>query len=944
MTGRTWYPRFLLIVALLLAAGLVSVEARQPDAVALARIPWEGDACRPALEAAGVPVYARLFDHRQSYLLVGASPDQVATLQRAGVKVELLDANISGATYYLAYRRPGSSPPDWGAYGDLLLEDGVQALLRMSGRDAKRLAQAGADIRALQLDAKPLPARAPAEVFPMVTKPDPVIQALIDQVSGSIVNAYTGDLSGAWPASVGGGLTTITTRYTDSGEPVRKAVQYAGEHLAGLGLEVEYHQWSASRPANVIGELPGLVNPDDILIICAHLDDMPSGSLAPGADDNASGSVAVLVAADILSQYTWGNTLRFALWTGEEQGLLGSYAYAQRAVDEGENIVGVLNLDMISWNSRDSRSDIELHADPDLPVSSEIARLFSSVVQVYDLDLVPQIVTYGSTGGSDHASFWAFGYPAILGIEDLADFNPYYHTTADSMDKMDKVFFEAYIRASVGAFAHMAGGVLAEGVGTLQGVVTAAEDGSLLPGVALSVSDAGSRVFTTATDASGHYSRALPAGIYHLSSEFFGYLPASVNAVEVVDGAERTLDLALLAAPDRVISGTVRVAVYGTPLSADVSVLDAPIAPVLTNPSTGRYTLIVPQGDYTVRATATAYLSQTRQVSVAPDLALDFDMEPGSCILLVDDDKPPDVRLYYTAALDSLGYTYDVFDVGGGAGDGPSLAMMQDYAIVVWFSGTQWSAIEPAAGPNAMDEVRLMQYLDGGGWLLLSSQGYLPQRGLTELASDYLGVDSFVSFAGDATSIVGVDGDPIGGGLGSFSMTLPVAIAEFGSIVNPDATASVAFRGQNGNNLDIDKDGGDWRTVFFGTSWVPVYYADAADGTLVLQRVIEWLGGCPPTWGRLSGNVTDAASAAPLAEVQVNASWDGVGERQVLTGPDGTFTMGLPAASYHVTASRSLYFGQDAGDVVVLAGEEMVRNLVLEPWGAIRLPLVLRAH
>jgi hypothetical protein len=74
-----------------------------------------------------------------------------------------------------------------------------------------------------------------------------------------------------------------------------------------LGLDVEYHVWNAATNPNVIGEIPGLDNPDDIFIIGAHIDDVTG---TPGADDNASGSVATLLAADILSQYDWGCTLR----------------------------------------------------------------------------------------------------------------------------------------------------------------------------------------------------------------------------------------------------------------------------------------------------------------------------------------------------------------------------------------------------------------------------------------------------------------------------------------------------------------------------------------------------------------------------------------------------------------------------------------------------------
>ena len=78
---------------------------------------------------------------------------------------------------------------------------------------------------------------------------------------------------------------------------------------------------------------------------------MPSSGAAPGADDNGSGSVGTLIAADILSQYQWSCTLRFAFWTGEEQGLLGSAAYATRAKNQGQNIKGYLNMDMIAYNS-----------------------------------------------------------------------------------------------------------------------------------------------------------------------------------------------------------------------------------------------------------------------------------------------------------------------------------------------------------------------------------------------------------------------------------------------------------------------------------------------------------------------------------------------------------------------------------------------------------------
>jgi hypothetical protein len=290
--------------------------------------------------------------------------------------------------------------------------------------------------------------------------PAPQVQAMIDQVDGEPLVEYIGDLSGEWPVLIGGDPYTITTRYTYSGEPIQKSVEFVGQHLEALGLEVEYHSWQPGLPPNVIGEQQGETRPDDIFLLSAHLDSTASGSpmvLAPGADDNASGVAAVLLAADILSQYEGDCTLRFALWTGEEQGRLGSQSYAERASIAGERIGGVLNLDMIGWDAIEG-PDIDLHANQSVAGSTELAQLFAGVVEAYDLRLVPEIVTNGS-GASDHASFWQYGYTAILGIEDYFpsrhDFNPNYHTGQDRLDALDLQYLVEYAKAAIATFAHM---------------------------------------------------------------------------------------------------------------------------------------------------------------------------------------------------------------------------------------------------------------------------------------------------------------------------------------------------------------------------------------------------------------------------------------------------------------------------------------------------------
>ncbi|UCC78053.1 MAG: M28 family peptidase, partial [Anaerolineales bacterium] len=313
---------------------------------------------------------------------------------------------------------------------------------------------------ALRRIASATPHAGPAIATLELTEPDPIVQDMIDQVDSTALYDYVGGLSGEWPVDVGGTPYTITTRYTYSGEPIQKATQYVGEHLAALGLDVEYHEWDEPTDPNVVGELTGRTSPENIFIIGGHLDSTSPYQYedAPGADDNASGSGGTLMAADILTQYDWDCTLRFAFWTGEEVGLHGSRYYAERASSEGEKIIGYLNLDMIGYNSGDP-PEMTLFSSATVTGSVEMAELFLDVVDVYNLNLTPvHYINHWLGGRSDNKSFWDVGYASILAIEDHdADFNPYYHSTMDTLQNLDMVYYEEFVKAAIGTFAHMAG-------------------------------------------------------------------------------------------------------------------------------------------------------------------------------------------------------------------------------------------------------------------------------------------------------------------------------------------------------------------------------------------------------------------------------------------------------------------------------------------------------
>jgi hypothetical protein len=287
--------------------------------------------------------------------------------------------------------------------------------------------------------------------------PDPLVAEMLAQVQPNAASAFDGSLSGEWPALVDNAPYTIISRATASGLPVQKATQYVYEHLQALGLSPGFHDWSLQgyNGRNVAGTITGTTQPDEIVLLTAHLDDAPWSGKAPGADDNASGSVGLLLAADILSEYRFARTLRFVFFTGEEQGLLGSQQYAAKVHGEGENIVAVCNLDMIAWDSADGPV-LRLHTRTGSAEDQGIADVFTNVVSAYNLNLTP-VIDADSNSASDHASFWAQGYPAILAIEDNRnDFNRYYHSVGDRLSRLNLAYFNDTVKAAVGTAAHLA--------------------------------------------------------------------------------------------------------------------------------------------------------------------------------------------------------------------------------------------------------------------------------------------------------------------------------------------------------------------------------------------------------------------------------------------------------------------------------------------------------
>ena len=272
----------------------------------------------------------------------------------------------------------------------------------------------------------------------------PLVDSLKNEVTELGISDILKQLSGEVEVTIGGEDTTIVSRHSNSPyNPL--AALWIKEQFEAMGLSTEYHYFNTAGE-NVVATITGSEFPDQQYIVCAHYDNMPSGDLAPGADDNASGVVGVLECARLIKDFDLKYTVKFIAFDEEEQGLIGAHAYASEAASNNVDILGVLNLDMIAW---ESNGDMEMSISTE-PGSAGFTNDYTDVLATYDFDLT---YNYISTGASDHSPFWNNGYQAILAIEDWSDFNAYYHTTDDLFENCNIPYFKQMVQSAVATMA-----------------------------------------------------------------------------------------------------------------------------------------------------------------------------------------------------------------------------------------------------------------------------------------------------------------------------------------------------------------------------------------------------------------------------------------------------------------------------------------------------------
>ena len=236
-----------------------------------------------------------------------------------------------------------------------------------------------------------------------------------------------------------------------------RAADYIEAEFVSAGYEVERQEYEVAGTTccNLEVEIVGTTVPDEIVIIGAHYDSVEG---SPAANDNASGVAAILSLARSLASSPGDRTLRFVAFVNEEAPYahtdqMGSWVYARRCRERDEKVVAMMSLETIGYYSDEPNSQ----KYPPLvrllyPSTGNFIAFVGNTRYGW---LVRQVVAafrrsepFPSEGGalpeaipnigfSDHWSFWQEGYPALM-VTDTAPFRyPYYHTSEDTVDKVD---------------------------------------------------------------------------------------------------------------------------------------------------------------------------------------------------------------------------------------------------------------------------------------------------------------------------------------------------------------------------------------------------------------------------------------------------------------------------------------------------------------------------
>jgi hypothetical protein len=354
---------------------------------------------------------------------------------------------------------------------------------------------------------------APFSLFAQDKPINPRVSEVVDAVSEERIGAILKKLEGF-------GTRNIFSPQDDPERGIGAARKWIFDQFQSYSprLQVRYDTWRVKKKGrvvrdvelqNVVAVLPGTGNKDRHIIISGHYDSVvlarrpqgaapnatptdgaaqgsaaPTGaadvapsdgsipgggtatydieSKAPGANDDGSGTAAVLELARVMSKYEWRNTIVFIAFTAEEEGLIGSTLYARKAHKDGQIIDALLNNDIIGddtgGDGRKNNTSVAVYSEePADSLSRELARYIRQACERYvpsmKVDLVFRQDRLGR--GGDHAPFNQEGYAAVRFTTPEENYKNQ-HSLTDTVANMSIPYNTQVARENAAALASLA--------------------------------------------------------------------------------------------------------------------------------------------------------------------------------------------------------------------------------------------------------------------------------------------------------------------------------------------------------------------------------------------------------------------------------------------------------------------------------------------------------
>jgi carboxypeptidase Q len=353
---------------------------------------------------------------------VRLEPFTIAAGWQRGPASGRIVAPLARPLYIASYGWSPSTPPG-GVQGEVVVTGDVSA---------DKLEEKAAQLKGkiVFLDTSKIYADGFAKALPKVDAAWPLFQKFgvlgvisADRDKANVLNAHGARLN----------ASLVPLPYAEIGMEDGKLIQRELERgPVTIQFTLENKTSGETKVNNVVAEIRGSERPEEWILIGAHLDSWDFGT---GAQDNGTGAASVLEVARAMMSLGKAprRSVRFALWGGEEQGILGSYAYTQAHKDELKNCAAVLNTDNGAGHPKgwkvEGRKDLK---EAMQPWSDGLLK-----------DLNGGDLSMDTTYDTDHGPFLLQGIPALDLWVDMSHYMEIHHKSSDTVDKVDTLDFKA---------------------------------------------------------------------------------------------------------------------------------------------------------------------------------------------------------------------------------------------------------------------------------------------------------------------------------------------------------------------------------------------------------------------------------------------------------------------------------------------------------------------